>query len=85
MNEIPPKRVWTVKLEKSGDDQILRIPLEIALPGDHAVLHQDGDKVVVEAEPARSFERFLEHLRSCEPIDEEWPEIDDPPPEDVDI
>jgi antitoxin VapB len=85
MNEVPAKRSWTVKLERSGGDQILRIPQEIALPGDEVVLRRDGDRMVVEASEGRSFRNLIEYLRSIPPITEEFPEIDDPPPEDVSI
>lgn len=80
MNEIPAKRVWTVKLERSGGDQIVRIPHEIALPGEEAVLRRDGDRVVVEAAEGKSFEKFLDHLRRSPPIDLPIFENDDPPP-----
>lgn len=83
MNEQPTKRTWTVELERLGGDQIIRIPGEIALPGDQAVLRRDGDSVVIEAAGGKSFANVLEYLRSVPPITDEFPEIDDPPPEGV--
>jgi antitoxin VapB len=85
MNEIPAKRVWTVKLERSGGDQIVRIPHEIALPGEEAVLRRDGDRVVVEAAEGTPPKNLIEYLRSIPPITEEFPKIDDPFPKDVEI
>lgn len=85
-NEIAPKRTWTVKLERSGRDHSLRIPGEVALPGEEAVLRRDGDKVVVElVGKEKSIEKLIAYFRSIPPITEEFPKIDDPPPEDVEF
>jgi virulence-associated protein VagC len=85
MNEQPPRKSWTVKLERSGGDQIVRIPAEIALPGDHAELRRDGERVTIEAAEGKSFGKFLEHLRRLPPIEVDFPIPADPPPEDVSI
>jgi antitoxin VapB len=72
-----------VKLFRNGRNQAVRIPREFELPGDEAVMHKEGAKLVIE--PARDraerLRALLEHWRREGPItDEEWPEIDDPPP-----
>lgn len=67
-----------VKLFKNGRNQAVRIPREFELPGNEAILRKEGERLVIEPKPKRS---LLEILKTLEPIDEELPEIDDPPPE----
>ncbi|MBV9993132.1 MAG: AbrB/MazE/SpoVT family DNA-binding domain-containing protein [Alphaproteobacteria bacterium] len=72
-----------VKLFRNGRNQAVRIPREFELPGDEATMRKDGDRLIIEAKDKNS---LLELLDSWEPLDEEFPEIDDPPPaEDVDM
>ena len=71
-----------VKLFKNGRSQAVRIPREFELPGTDAIMRKEGDRLVIE--PAQPKE-LLAWLATLEPIDEEWPEIDDPPPEPVDL
>ena len=72
-----------VKLFRNGRNQAVRIPREFELPGDEAVMHKDGEKLVIE--PLKPKKTLLELLESWEPIDEEFPEIPDPPPEPIDL
>ena len=69
-----------VKLFKNGRNQAVRIPREFELPGDEAVMHKEGDRLIIEPAPKQS---LLEWLKTIEPLDEDFPEIDDPPPEPV--
>ena len=71
-----------VSLFRNGRSQALRIPKDFELPGTEATIRRDGDMLVVE--PVRR-SSLLEYLRTAEPIDEPWPEIDDPLPEPVDL
>ncbi len=71
-----------VKLFKNGRNQAVRIPREFELPGEDAIMHRDGDKLIIEAAPRRS---LLSILAELSPIDEPFPEIDDAPPEPVDL
>ena len=71
-----------VKLFRNGRNQALRIPREFELPGREAIMRKEGSRLVIEPVPKKS---LAELLRSWEPIDDEFPEIDDPPPEDVEI
>ena len=41
-----------VKLFRNGRNQAVRIPVEFELPGDKAIIHRDGDRLVIE--PART-------------------------------
>ena len=71
-----------VKLFRNGRNQSLRIPREFELPGDEATIRREGSTLIIEAAPKKS---LLELLASWEPIDEEFPEIHDPPPEPFDL
>lgn len=68
-----------VRLFKNGRNQALRIPREFELPGDEAVIHKEGDRLIVE--PVAKKPGLLELLASWEPLEEDIPEIDDPPPD----
>jgi antitoxin VapB len=72
----------TVKLFRNGRNQSLRIPREFELPGDEATIRREGSTLVIEPAPRKS---LLDLLASWEPLDEEFPEIDDPPPEPFDL
>ena len=72
-----------VRLFRNGRNQALRIPRDLELPGNEAVLRKEGDRLVVEPVQRRS---VLELLASWEPLDEDFPEIEDlPPVDDVDL
>ena len=66
-----------VKLFKNGRNQAVRIPREFELPGEDAIMHRDGDRLIIEAAPAKSLQAVLAMLT---PLDEDFPQIDDPPP-----
>lgn len=72
-----------VRLFRNGRNQALRIPREFELPGDEAILRQDGDQLVIE--PVKRKRNLPEILATLEPLDEVLPEIDDPPVADEDI
>ncbi len=71
-----------VKLFKNGRNQAVRIPREFELPGGEAVMYKEGDRLVIEPVPKKSLLALLDTL---EPLDEDFPEIEDPLPEPVDI
>ena len=66
-----------VRLFRNGRNQAVRIPVEFELPGDEAIMHRDGDRLVIEPVRKRG---LVALLASMTPIDEAFPEIDDPPP-----
>jgi antitoxin VapB len=70
-------------LFRNGRSQAIRIPKEFEFPGKEVRITKEGDRLVVE--PMYSKESLIAFLRSLEPLDIEWPEIDDPLPEDVAI
>lgn len=70
-----------VKLFKNGRSQAVRIPREFELPGDEAIMRKEGERLIIEAAPLRSLRAIL---ASLEPIEEDFPPIDDPAPEPLD-
>ena len=71
-----------VKLFRIGRDQAVRIPRELELPGDEAVMRKDGDRLVIELKPRPS---LLALLASLEPIEDEFPPIEELPYDDVNL
>ncbi len=71
-----------VKLFKNGRNRAVRIPREFDFPGNDAIMRKEGDKIIIEPAPKKS---LLELLDTLEPIEEEFPEIEDLPPEPVDF
>ena len=66
-----------VRLFRNGRNQAVRIPVEFELPGNEAVMHRDGDRLVIEPVRKRGLVALLETMK---PLDEAFPEIDDPIP-----
>ncbi|MBK3403933.1 AbrB/MazE/SpoVT family DNA-binding domain-containing protein [Methylorubrum populi] len=69
-----------VRLVRTQDGQRLDIPPRFMLSGDEAVLHAEGNRLVVEAVAPVA---LLSVLSGLEDIDEDWPEIEDAQPDDV--
>ncbi|HZR89168.1 MAG TPA: AbrB/MazE/SpoVT family DNA-binding domain-containing protein [Bradyrhizobium sp.] len=69
-----PRRV---KLFRNGRNQAVRIPVEFELPGDEAIMHRDGDRLVIEPVRKRG---LIALLKTMEPLEEPFPQIDDPVP-----
>ena len=75
-----------VKLFRNGRNQAVRIPVEFELPGDEAVMHKDGDRLIIE--PSDSHKgNIIEWLRQQGALDEDVPEfdLDEPLPRSVDL
>lgn len=71
-----------IKLFRNGRNQALRIPREFELPGEDAIIHKEGDRLIIEPAPKQS---LLALLASLPPLDEEFPAIEDLPPDQVEI
>ena len=71
-----------VRLFRNGRNQAVRIPVEFELPGDEAIMHRDGERLVIEPVRKRG---LVALLKSMKPIDERFPDVADPvpPPERV--
>jgi antitoxin VapB len=66
-----------VKLFRNGRNQAVRIPVEFELPGDEAIMHRDGDRLVIEPVRKRG---LIALLKTMKPVEENFPEIADPVP-----
>ena len=71
-----------VKLFRNGRNQAVRIPKEFELPGEDAIMHRDGDRLIIEL-PKRM--GLLALLATLDPIEEEFGEIKDLLPEDLEF
>ena len=71
-----------VRLFRNGRNQALRIPREFELEGEEALIHKEGDRLIVE--PIRKG-RLLALLASLDPLTDPLPDIDEdlPPLDDV--
>jgi antitoxin VapB len=67
---------------RNGRSRAVRIPSGIDLPGDEVVFRQEHGKVTIE--PVAKKPNLLEVLAMLEPIDVDFPEVDDPLPEPID-
>jgi antitoxin VapB len=74
-----------VRLFKNGQNQAVRIPREFELPGDEAIMRKDGERLIIEPVVGRSLLALLDSWESDLADDEAFPEIEDRPPEPVDI
>jgi antitoxin VapB len=78
---VQPERI--VRLFRNGSNQAVRIPRDLELPGNEAILRKEGNRLIVEPMPRPS---LLDLLSTWGPLDEELPEIEDLEPlEDVDL
>ncbi|NYZ16647.1 AbrB/MazE/SpoVT family DNA-binding domain-containing protein [Azospirillum sp. RWY-5-1] len=70
------------RLFRNNRSQAVRIPAEFELPGDRVLISRDGDRLIIE--PVRR-KGLVALLDSWEPLDEEFPAIEDPTPDPEDI
>ena len=76
-----------VKLFRNGVNQAVRIPREFELSGTDAIMRKDGDRLIIEPAP-QSLLAWLASLAEEEgdlAADEQFPQIDDPPPEPFEL
>ena len=73
-----------VRLFRNGRNQALRIPREFELDGDEAIIHKEGDRLIVE--PVGKG-KLLTLLATLEELDETFPDVDEtlPPLDDVEL
>jgi len=66
-----------VRLFRNGRNQAVRIPVEFELPGNEAIMYRDGERLVIEPVRKRG---LVALLKAMKPVEESFPEIDDPVP-----
>jgi len=82
-----PKRTATVaprhvRVFKNGRNQAVRIPREFELPGEDAIMRKEGSRLIIEPAPPKS---LLALLATLTPLSEDFPPIQDLPPDPVDL
>lgn len=65
-----------VKLFRNGRNQAVRIPRDMELPGEDALIRSEGGKLILEAARPRS---LLKTLARLEPLTDEMGPIDELP------
>lgn len=68
--------VREVRLFRNNRNQAVRIPVDLELPGNRALLRKEGDRLILE--PVRKA-GLIGLLTQWEPLDETFPDIADPP------
>lgn len=73
-----------VKLFRNGANQAVRIPKEFELPGTDALMHREGNRLILELVPDRpkkgtlaALAAALESMKDWEPISEPFPDVDE--------
>ena len=70
------------KLFRHGRSQAVRIPREFELPGNEVIIRKQGRRLVIEPPIEKS---LLAVLATFSTLDEDFPPIEDRPPEPVDL
>jgi antitoxin VapB len=71
-----------VSLFRNGRNQAVRIPREFELEGSQALMRKEGDSLIIT--PIKT-SRLLAMLAEWEPLEEDFPEVDDLPTQERDI
>lgn len=71
-----------VRLFKNGRNQAVRIPRQFELPGEDAIMWKEGDRLIIEPVAKRSLTEVLANLQ---PLDEDFPPVDDAPADPVEL
>jgi len=71
-----------VRIFRNGRNQAIRIPRELELPGDEAIIRKEGDCLIIEPVKATSLKDLLSQWA---PLEEDFPSIDNLPAEPVDL
>ena len=66
-----------VRLFRNGRNQAVRIPRDFELEGNEAIMRREGNRLIIE--PIGRKNRLIELLKGLAPINEPFPEIEDPP------
>ena len=70
-------------LFRNGRNQAIRIPREFELPGKEVIIHKEGVCLIIE--PLIKKNNLAALLARWKPLEEEFPEIEDLPPDDVEL
>lgn len=62
-----------VRLFRNGRNQAVRIPRELELDADEAIIHKEGERLIIEPVRRKGLRALLATL---EPLDEDFPDVD---------
>ena len=71
-----------VRIFRNGSNQAIRIPRELELPGEEAILRKEGDCLIIEPVKATPLKDLLAQWA---PLEEDFPAIDSLPAEPIDL
>jgi antitoxin VapB len=71
-----------IRIFKNGSNQAIRIPRELELDANEATIHREGKRLVIEPVERSS---LLSLLATWQPLDIDFPEVTDAPPEPVEL
>lgn len=73
-----------VRLFRNGRNQAVRIPRELELDADEAIIRREDDRLIIEPIKKKG---LLAMLASLPPLDEDFPDVDEglPAPDDVEL
>jgi antitoxin VapB len=74
--------VRSVRLFRNGRNQAVRIPRDLELPGQEALIRKEGDALILEPKRPGSLLAVLKRLR---PIRDAFPAVERLPAEDVEL
>ena len=78
-----PTAMRQARLFRNGRNQAVRIPREFELTANEVVIYREDDRLIIV--PVECSPSLAEVLATLSPLDEDFPDIQDPPaqPEDV--
>lgn len=68
---------------RNGRNQAIRIPKEFELPGKEVTIYKEGSCLIIE--PIEKRNNLCALLENWSTLKDQFPEIEDVPPEDVDL
>jgi antitoxin VapB len=71
-----------VSLFRNGRNQAVRIPREFELPGKEVTMRLEHGRLILEPVTPMSLLGYLQEMKA---VEDEWPEIEDPEPEAVEL
>jgi antitoxin VapB len=76
-----------VRIFRNGRNRAVRIPKELDIFGDEVVMREENGRVVMEMPKRRTLKETIDWLREQPRLgpDDQFPEIEDYPPEPVDF
>ena len=80
---MPTETIHRLSLFRNGRNQALRIPRDFELDSDEVILRKEDGRLIIE--PVPRGRKLKELLDQWEPLEEEFPDVEDVPVEPEDI